>query len=240
MRMGLLSAMLIVVAACSGSVPTTPSASSPTPPPLPTPVPPMVPTWTISGTVSDRSGAPVNHANVYLYLYNYGENYSGSVKTDSDGRFTISVTRSPGDGDLITTHSGFARQVDRFSCAAPACTFDSHVEFAITPAKVTGVTLHDPGLIYVGESAPVRREVRLDDGRVINDDGASALLPVFAGDGTHAYDPAIAIVRTTAGGVRHIFGMAPGTATLTTQVGAFRIQIPVHVAEKAVTPADGV
>lgn len=232
MRKTFVAAMMTLATACGGSAPTTPSPTSPPAPTPSAPVAPQVPAWSISGTVVDRTGTPVSRANVYLFLHEYAEDYSGSVKTETDGRFTITVTRRPGNGELITTHSGFARQVDKFLCAPPACDFGGHVKLAIQPAKVTGVTLFDPGLIYVGDSTPVRREVRLDDGRVISDDGASSLFPEFAGDGTSAYDPAIARIRTAYGGVRHLYGIAPGTATLTTQLGGFRIQVPVRVAEK--------
>jgi hypothetical protein len=224
-RLTLLPAVLLLASACAGSAPLAPST------PSPTPVPPIQ-AWSISGAVTDRTGVPVNRANVYLFLYSYGEDYSGSVQTDTNGRFTIIVTRTPGVGELITTHSGFARQVDKVVCAPPACGYDSQLSVAIQPAKVTSVALLGPGLVYVGDSAAVRREVRLDDGRVISDDGSSAILPEFGGDGTWAYDPAIARVRTGPGGVSHVFGMAVGTATLTTHLGAFRIQMPVQVSEK--------
>ena len=234
MRARFLVVLLVMACAC-GRAPLPPTT------PLPSPSPqPIRPSWVVTGVVRDRSGAPVSWAKVGLLLDSWRGEYAAGTEADIAGRFTLTTDRSPGGGDLVTHAAGFARQFDRFICAPPpevpvhTCSSGSAPPYYdLRPAKVIGITLLGPSIIAAGDNAPIRREVRLDDGRLITDDGSNGL---FAVDGVYDHpsisDQAVAKIQSVAGGGSNVFGLAVGTATLTSQIKAIRAQIPVQVVGK--------
>lgn len=231
MRAVVLAAMLVIANACSGPAPYIPTA------PLPVEHPPLT-TWKLTGTVMDRNG-PVNGADLSLYLYEYQLDYSGFARADSQGRFEMLITRTPGDGELRITRSGYAYCFQKFTCGVTAsdpegalCGYQSPLVMNPELTKVIGIMLLGPSVVSLGGSAPIRREVRLDDGRVISDDGSSTTFPTGPTVRTSIFDPAIATIKTGPGNLSHVYGLAVGTATMTSQIGALRVQIPVQVIEK--------
>ena len=227
MRPGFVATMLVIASACGGRGPIPPTA------PLPLPAP--LATWKLSGTVMDRNG-PVSGAVLSLFLYKYHEDYSAGARSDSQGRFEMLITRTPGDGELRVIQGGYASYAQKFTCGPTAsdpesvlCGYQAPLVMNPLLAKVIGMTLLGPSIVSVGGSAPIHREVRLDDGRVLSDDGSSPEIP---NSGVSAYDPAIAKVQTGPDTKSHVFGLAVGTATLTTSSGAIRVQIPVQVIAK--------
>lgn len=194
-----------------------------------------------SGTVMDRNG-PVNRASVAVFVYNYPEDFAAWTETDSKGRFEMLVTSAVGDGELRPTHGGYAKQADKFTCKPPAsdpgaalCGSKPSLDLDVLLVKVVGITLVEPSLVYVGDSAPIRREVQLDDGRLIVDDGFSSLFVSNDVNRTWAYDPAIARVGRGPGGLSHVFGVAVGNATLTSVIGSVRASLPIRVEAKPPT-----
>jgi 5-hydroxyisourate hydrolase-like protein (transthyretin family) len=190
--------------------------------------------WTVSGVVTDRSGAPVSNARVDLLLNDNAERWAAYTVTDNTGRYWMAVSQGAGNGSVYAQAVGnFTRQIRSFTCQPPVsdpdaalCGDRTTIGVDLAMSKIVSVTLAEMPALSVGQTAPIRREVRLDDGQVIIDDGGGSA--IFSNNKTSAFDPAVAAVQGGLGGLK-VVGNASGTATLTTQIGSFRIQVPIRV-----------
>ena len=84
--------LLVLVVACDRHTPTAPSAPAPAPPPAVTPVPELPPiTVSVSGTVLEEGGMPVEGATIVGYDCAGGPCTPKSVVTDRNGLYRLSL-----------------------------------------------------------------------------------------------------------------------------------------------------
>lgn len=184
--------------------------------------------WHIKGTVTDRNGAPIQGARLSLCV-TACFSYSGSADSDSAGRFDLSTSVGAGSGYLRVSRSPFVIQKVSYSCEAPPedpnaglCGDQTSVTANVQMVRIVSVNLRAPTVLAVGQGLPIEREVLLDDGRLIVDDGANWTLSDE--NRTWAYDPAVAVVTNG-----RVIGMAVGTATLTSEIGFIYAYLPLRV-----------
>ena len=151
---------LLVVAACGGRTPTTPS-SPPTVSPSPSPPPggpsnPQPVAFEMSGVVTDDTGARVSGARVTVLIGEYGGYYSRTfATTDPSGRYQVSFNAVPGSGYYRRDPPGIAQAVGILEVEAPGFErFGRHI-LGTAPQLVENVRVHRVRRMTAGESATV-------------------------------------------------------------------------------------
>ena len=192
--------------------------------------------WVVSGRLTAHDGTPVDNADLNLFVESNGESYSGWGETDRSGGFRIVTAALPDDGYVLVNRYQYLREKFPFACRPtelPAGICDGRTEVTLTArmTRVTGVTLILPASLRVGETAPVRREIRLDDGRVLEDHGYNPHQSSGSfGNEVSSQNPAIAdIVKGSTGGIVRVQGLAPGTTTIVTTFSGVRATTIIRV-----------
>ena len=157
-----VTAALILIAACSEGVPVAPTPST-TPPAGntgPPPQEPVQPAYTVSGTVRDSRGVPVPGAEVWIYGNDSPiDNRYGVTFTDSNGRYHVSsATRVPHTVRAIK--DGYVPQDVPIRASASSSFWTAD----ITIAHIDRYRLIAPTDVAVGEWARLQGQIDLDDG----------------------------------------------------------------------------
>ena len=212
--------LICIVSADCGSA-TTPS---PTPSPAPTDF-----AWSVTGTVTDREGRPINVATVQLFLDPRSSAATGS--TNAQGRFNLSTTAGAGSGQLRVSVNGFITQIVPFTCVPPVpgarlCGDQNSMTVNVTLTRILSAVVTSPTSLHVGETMPVTRVIQLDDGRTITDNGFSPALS--SDDIVYTNNPAIVALVSGTGPVLMVKGVSDGQTNIVTRLAFVYGMTPVR------------
>jgi hypothetical protein len=202
-RGSVIIAAMVLVTACSESVPVapTPSPASPGISAAPLPAPPVPetlvqPPYTVTGRVTDSRGAPVAGAEVWIYGNDSPiENRYGVTFTDSTGRYSVSSPQRVPHQVRALKDSYVTRDV-AVQGSPSSLTAD------ITIPHIDRYQLFAPTAVAVGEYARLQAQVDLDNGST----SSGFLYGQLSAD-----NPSVLQIQPTG----WISGAAPGAATIT-------------------------
>lgn len=180
--------------------------------------------WTIAGTLTDLQGAPVSLAWVYAWAHDL--NFYGADRTEQDGRYRIVSTRMPSSGFLTIDTYSHLRENVTFSCQ-PSSECDARGELTVHVrlTRVMQVVHKVPVSMRVGETVDFRREIHLQDGRIIS-----------AGSGADSFEfvhstnsAVIAVEYDNRAGTNRLRAVAPGSATIVSSFRNVQARTPIGV-----------
>lgn len=190
--------------------------------------------WTVTGTVTDAKGAPLAGALLSLFVATRQEVYSAQASSDGAGRFALTTNAQPGAGYARAARAFYINQQVPFTCHAPAdepfaalCDNQEQLSVDVRMTGVVRVTLQAPTSLKVGESLAVRREIQLDDGRLLVDNGFNPTLS--DDDVVWSRDPAIVRIVGRGDGIVWLSGIAVGATTIDTRFSGVSAALGVRV-----------